>query len=220
MTTDALRLNRLNLSERTLAALLSKITVTSGGCWEWTAARVQGYGFIHIRRLGGTFQTHRLCYQLIHGPILSAEHLHHKVENGCIGPSCCNPEHLQKTTAAEHTLHLTPNSIAYKSHRQTACVNGHPYTKATLRIVKVRGRAFRQCRVCDAFRQQAIREEQLAAEGREKFKWHEDKKKTHCKRGHEFTPENTYMTPAGRSCKTCRKAAWEAWKHNRSPKKS
>lgn len=31
-----------------------------------------------------------------------------------------------------------------------------------------------------------------------------NKKKTHCKRGHEFTPENTYkQTKGGRMCKTC-----------------
>lgn len=27
--------------------------------------------------------------------------------------------------------------------------------------------------------------------------------KTHCKRGHEFTEENTYLIPKGRSCKMC-----------------
>ena len=29
--------------------------------------------------------------------------------------------------------------------------------------------------------------------------------KTHCKRGHEFTPENTYLTriPSGRKCRKC-----------------
>ncbi|MFF5703430.1 HNH endonuclease signature motif containing protein [Streptomyces sp. NPDC012794] len=31
---------------------------------------------------------------------------------------------------------------------------------------------------------------------------------THCKTGHEFTPENTYVMPNGRrSCRTCRNAA-------------
>lgn len=36
-------------------------------------------------------------------------------------------------------------------------------------------------------------------------------RKTHCKRGHEFTPENTVYLPLGRGCKTCRKASWRAW---------
>lgn len=31
------------------------------------------------------------------------------------------------------------------------------------------------------------------------------KKKTHCKRGHEFTPENTYQSTKGRGCVMCRK---------------
>lgn len=31
-------------------------------------------------------------------------------------------------------------------------------------------------------------------------------RKTHCKRGHEFTPENAYMIPSGgRACRACRK---------------
>lgn len=31
---------------------------------------------------------------------------------------------------------------------------------------------------------------------------------THCKSGHEFTPDNTYVMPSGhRSCRTCRNAA-------------
>jgi hypothetical protein len=33
-------------------------------------------------------------------------------------------------------------------------------------------------------------------------------RKTHCKNGHEFTPENTYVHQAGkRDCRTCRRAA-------------
>jgi hypothetical protein len=27
---------------------------------------------------------------------------------------------------------------------------------------------------------------------------------THCKRGHEFTPANTYIRPNGRECRTCK----------------
>lgn len=28
-------------------------------------------------------------------------------------------------------------------------------------------------------------------------------RKTHCKNGHEFTPENTYRVPEGRHCREC-----------------
>lgn len=36
-----------------------------------------------------------------------------------------------------------------------------------------------------------------------------NRKKTHCKRGHEFTPENTYLKKTGRECKTCQRI-WNA----------
>lgn len=31
-------------------------------------------------------------------------------------------------------------------------------------------------------------------------------RKTHCKRGHEFTPENTRLRPGGRDCRACARA--------------
>src|SRR5512132_3445452 len=37
---------------------------------------------------------------------------------------------------------------------------------------------------------------------------HPQARKTHCKRGHQFTAENTYYTPDGhRSCRTCLREA-------------
>ncbi|WP_044476437.1 NUMOD4 motif-containing HNH endonuclease [Rhodococcus aetherivorans] len=40
--------------------------------------------------------------------------------------------------------------------------------------------------------------------------------KTHCKHGHEFTPENTYeRTEGGRTCRTCRRARQSRWEANR-----
>ncbi len=37
--------------------------------------------------------------------------------------------------------------------------------------------------------------------------WMLNAAKTHCPRGHEYTPENTYRYPSGRECKTCKKEA-------------
>lgn len=37
--------------------------------------------------------------------------------------------------------------------------------------------------------------------------WAVNARKTHCKRGHEFTPENTRMKGRGRCCRTCARLA-------------
>tara|TARA_R110000822_G_scaffold2118_1_gene10196 strand:- start:148 stop:567 length:420 start_codon:yes stop_codon:yes gene_type:complete len=44
---------------------------------------------------------------------------------------------------------------------------------------------------------------------------HPMKKKTHCKRGHEFTEDNIYKTshPGGRCCATCERARSLRWYH-------
>lgn len=39
---------------------------------------------------------------------------------------------------------------------------------------------------------------------------------THCKRGHEFTPENTYTGVGRRSCRTCQRAAVARYAARRS----
>lgn len=45
-------------------------------------------------------------------------------------------------------------------------------------------------------------------------------RKTHCKRGHEFTPENTGTQKNGRYCVTCRRADWRRFDAKRRPAKS
>ena len=47
---------------------------------------------------------------------------------------------------------------------------------------------------------------------RRKPGWH-NAIKTHCKRGHEFTPQNTYIEPSGsRICKICRRARGDRYR--------
>jgi hypothetical protein len=44
----------------------------------------------------------------------------------------------------------------------------------------------------------------------------ENARRTHCRRGHEFTPENTRRLPSGsRLCRTCVRAARREYKKNR-----
>lgn len=53
------------------------------------------------------------------------------------------------------------------------------------------------------------RENTMKSRGPEKAGQH-NKVKTHCLRGHEYTPENTYVSPSRgtRSCVTCNDAKW------------
>lgn len=45
-------------------------------------------------------------------------------------------------------------------------------------------------------------------------------RKTHCKRGHEFTPENTKSVATGRSCRACLQLHWDAANAARSERKA
>ncbi|MFE9372297.1 HNH endonuclease [Streptomyces sp. NPDC006711] len=40
-------------------------------------------------------------------------------------------------------------------------------------------------------------------------------RKTHCHRGHKFTPENTYARPDGRACRACQNAACAEYKRRK-----
>jgi HNH endonuclease len=45
-------------------------------------------------------------------------------------------------------------------------------------------------------------------------------RKTHCKNGHEFTPENTIWRADGRSCRSCKRVYERAYYYLRPPRRS
>ena len=203
--------NKLNLAPKTLRLLFAKIRVLPNGCWEWTAAKIKGYGVIKIRALRKTspIQAHRLTHQMLYGVIPEDVLLHHKVEDNCIGPACCHPWHTQKTSRAEHIRELSPNSLGYAGTvRPLACTKGHPWTIEN--IAMYRGR--RRCRECLRIREQARRD---AAHG-DNPKFKKTKFKSHCSRGHELSGDNLfwYKSQWGpqRMCRTCRAIRGKAQK--------
>lgn len=50
---------------------------------------------------------------------------------------------------------------------------------------------------------------------RGKSLWARNKRKTHCKHGHEFTPENTILRADGRACRTCQNRDAAAYKRRK-----
>lgn len=115
--------------------LLSRIAVSSSGCWEWTGARrPDGYGVLNGVR------AHRLVYEAKVGPIPEGLDLDHL----CRVRHCVNPDHLEPVTRRVNTLR-GEGPAAVKA-RQTHCVNGHLLAGDNLYVHPKRGT--RNCRTC------------------------------------------------------------------------
>ncbi len=110
------------------------------GCWEWTAAIVDGYGRFRLR--GKTYRAHRLLYvwERPDEDISGVELDHYVCDNRC----CIRPEHLRPSTTRENVLRgHSPSAV---NSRKTHCFQGHELTPETARFTD---RGKRVCRICD-----------------------------------------------------------------------
>jgi hypothetical protein len=67
-------------------------------CWEWTGARTdRGYGA--VKAAGRCLHSHRIAYELTHGPIPAGLLVRHRCDN----KGCCRPSHLELGTVADNS---------------------------------------------------------------------------------------------------------------------
>lgn len=130
-----------------------RVTVIESGCYLWTGSLTpSGYGRYCV---GGTWMlAHRYAYQRKHGSIPANHELHHTCET----PACVNPEHLKAVTRREHSVELTPRSLASINAAKTHCSHGHELTPENTYVwsKKPSQRSCRECRrLCSLKHEQA-----------------------------------------------------------------
>jgi hypothetical protein len=168
-----------------VSRFLDKITI-GDGCWEWQAhCRDGGYGV--FRWNGRAGMAYRYAYELMVGPIPAGYHVDHLCRNG----RCVRFDHLEAVTASENSRRRR-GTVKPKD----ACPRGHLYDDVNTGM----DGGYRYCRECNRIACKSYYEKRMAlGVGRLT-----DGPVTHCKHGHEFTSENTYVKPPGRrQCRTC-----------------
>jgi hypothetical protein len=177
----------------------------SKDCWFWIGSKGRG-GYGSFRVDGKNRLAHRVAYELARGTIppgMTVDHL-------CRIPACVNPDHLELCSLAENVRRSRSSNGT-----KTRCPKGHKYTPENTMLKSWRGqKKHRSCRICFNERHRGyFKRLQLGLHVRAPKPNH-NSAKTHCPKGHEYTPENTavHRLTCGRSCRTCKRADGRRYK--------
>lgn len=160
-----------------------------GQCWLWGGA-VHGDGYGRFYLGGQEHYAHRVVYEAFKGAIPRG----HVIDHLCRVKACVNPEHMEAVTVKENTRR---GLLGTRTH----CKRGHPFNDAN---TTVDSRGSRRCKTCLAA---WARKERRRLAGRPED-WPTptpNAEKTHCKRGHEFSEDNTLISGGKRKCRACRR---------------
>lgn len=173
-----------------------KFEVNEGtGCWEWVRAKNQsGYGMWTLGiRFIGTQMSHRISFLALTGKEIPEEYT---IDHLCRVRNCVNPEHLEAVphwvnTARGETI---PAANAAKTH----CIRGHEFNEWNSYLyTRPNGRVSRNCRTC-LREKRGVKNPRIGTDKPSELA-------NRCKKGHEFSEENTYRRPdtGVRSCRAC-----------------
>jgi hypothetical protein len=170
----------------------------ANGCLLWTGSRFRnGYGRVFVgSRLDGSRRqllAHRVAYELFVGPIPIGLTLDHVKARGCRYRHCVEWAHLEPVTQAENLRR--GDGFAGKNFRKKRCKRGHLFTERNT-MKRPGGRGCRKCF------------NMLVRDSNERFRKNQGRgrehRATHCRHGHPYDSENTYVSADGRwNCRAC-----------------
>lgn len=136
-----------------------RICVTESGCWKWTGHTERG-GYGKVYAGGRTWTLHCLTYTVFVGQIpdgLQMDHFRFP-DAGCIGRTCCRPDHVRPTTPRENILRS--DGVAARNLAKTHCAKDHPLSGSNLYLHPDGGRVCKTCRLdnqrCSTRRRRAV----------------------------------------------------------------
>ncbi len=183
------------------------------GCWNWTSTRAGDYA--HFSVAGTNYKAHRWSYERFIGPIPTGAALRHSCGNG----RCVNPQHLQvhgkkgggvlptgrefvlsRINVAESGCWLWTGGITPRGYGYGKSKHAHRYSyEAFVGPIPDGLEIDHLCRVTSCVNPDHL--EPVTQRENQRRRW---ATVTHCKWGHEFSPENTRIGQGIRVCHACR----------------